>query len=419
MSAPPPAAGPEDPRLIEARRRLVAACVTGTNGKTTTTSMIAAIVAAAGEPSARITTLGAWVDDEQVADGVSMDAFLAGLERALAAGVRTVAVETTSKSLASGFAWRWPARVAVFTNLSRDHLDYHRTPEEYLAAKAQLFLAQPPDGLAVFNAADPSSALIAELLPPGRRRVACTARGVHPDCAALPLALAADEVRVDREGTRLRLAPSDLADALGGALRLRVIGAVHAENALAAALAAHGLGYPPSAIRAGLERFPGVEGRFQVVLREPLAVVDYAHTPDALARTLDLARELADASGGRVWCVFGCGGDRDQGKRPQMGRIADERADEVVLTNDNPRGEDPERIADAIAAGVHAPRARWTRELDRAAAIALALRHARPADVVIVAGKGHERTQIVGPRTLPFSDVEEIRRVAGRATPRS
>ncbi|MBN1771983.1 MAG: UDP-N-acetylmuramyl-tripeptide synthetase [Deltaproteobacteria bacterium] len=410
MSRPPPRS--EDPRLLAARERLAAACVTGTNGKTTTTSMIAAIVAAAGERSARITTLGAWVGDERVSDEVSMDAFLTGLERAVAAGVRTLAVETTSKSLGSGFAWRWPAKVAVFTNLSRDHLDYHKTPEDYLAAKAQLFLAQPPDGLAVFNAADPSSALLADLLPRERRRVAYTARGVHPDCAALPLELSADEVRVDRDGTHVRLAASPLAEALGGALRLRIVGAVHAENALAAALAARGLGYGPAAIRSGLEAFPGVDGRFQVVLREPLAVVDYAHTPDALARTLDLARALAAGSGGRVWCVFGCGGDRDRGKRPQMGRIADERADEVVLTNDNPRGEDPERIADAIAAGAPSPRAHWTRELDRAAAIALALRAARPADVLIVAGKGHERTQSIGPRTLPFSDVEELHRSA-------
>ncbi len=413
MTATPPAPRPEDPRLVAARERLATACVTGTNGKTTTTSMIAAIVAAAGEHSARITTLGAWVDDERVSDQVSMDAFLSGLERAVAAGVKTLAVETTSKSLGSGFAWRWPARVAVFTNLSRDHLDYHHTPEEYLAAKAQLFLAQPPDGLAVFNAADPSSALIADLLPPERRRVAYTARGVHASCAALPLALSAGEVRVDRGGTLVRLAPSPFADALGNAVRLRIIGAVHAENALAAALAARGLGYDAATIRAGLEGFCGVDGRFQVVLREPLAAVDYAHTPDALARTLDLARELAAGSGGRVWCVFGCGGDRDQGKRPQMGVIADERADEVVLTNDNPRNEDPERIADAIAAGVPSPRAHWTRELDRAAAIALALRGARPADVVIVAGKGHERTQTIGAQTLPFSDAEELL----RATP--
>ena len=412
MSGSPRAPRPEDPRLTAARERLVTACVTGTNGKTTTTSMIAAIVAAAGEHSARITTLGAWVDDQQVSDQVTMDAFLTGLERALAAGVKTLAVETTSKSLGSGFAWRWPAKVAVFTNLSRDHLDYHKTPEDYLAAKAQLFLAQPPDGLAVFNAADPSSALLADLLPPARRREAFTTRGVHESCAALPLELSADEVRVDRGGTHVRLAPSPFAGALGGELRLRIIGAVHAENALAAALATRGLGYEPPAIRAGLEGFAGVDGRFQVVLREPLAVVDYAHTPDALARTLDLARELATGSGGRVWCVFGCGGDRDQGKRPQMGAIADERADEVVLTNDNPRGEDPERIADAIAAGVPAPRAHWTRELDRAKAIALALRGAQPADVLIVAGKGHERTQTIGAQTLPFSDVEELRRTA-------
>jgi len=402
---------PEDPRLARARERLVTACVTGTNGKTTTTSMIEAIVAASGEVPARITTVGSWVAGEQVADDVSMEGFLRTVERAVEAGVRTLAVETTSKSLGSGFAWRWPARVAVFTNLTRDHLDYHRTPEQYLAAKAQLFLALPDDGTAVFNAADPASTLIADVLRPAVRRVAYAARGAAPECAGLPIALAADGVAASRTGTIVRLADSALGRALGGELRLQVIGEVHAENALAAALAANALGYGPLAIREGLERFPGVTGRFEIVSREPLVAVDYAHTPDALARTLALARRLADEVGGRVWCVFGCGGDRDQGKRPEMGRIADEGADEVVLTNDNPRREDPAAIAAAVESGVERRRAGWTRELDRARAIAIALTGAAPRDVVVVAGKGHEPTQEIGGRRTPFSDASVVRQL--------
>ena len=410
MSKPP---RPDDPRLARARERLVTVCVTGTNGKTTTTSMVDAIVAAAGEVPARITTLGSWVGGVQIADGVSMEDFLRAVERAVEAGTRTLAVETTSKSLASGFAWRWPARVAVFTNLPRDHLDYHKTPEEYLAAKAQLFLSLPDDGVAVLNAADPSSALLDELMRREVRRAAFTARGVVEPCAALPLRLSASRVSVSREGTVVGLAPSELADALGGELRLRGIGEVNAENALAAAVATEELGYPPEAIRGGLEGFAGVPGRFEVVCREPLVAVDYAHTPDALARTLALGRRLAAASGGRVRVVFGCGGDRDRGKRPQMGRIADEGADEVILTSDNPRGEDPAGIADAVEAGATDRRARWTREPDRAAAIRTAVRSAAAADVVIVSGKGHERTQEVGGRKVPFSDVEEVWRALG------
>jgi UDP-N-acetylmuramoyl-L-alanyl-D-glutamate--2,6-diaminopimelate ligase len=404
---PPP---PDDPRIVRARERLGTVCVTGTNGKTTTTSMVESIVAAGGQVPARITTVGSWVAGEQVTDDVTMDGFLRAVERAVEAGVRTLAVETTSKSLASGFAWHWPPHVAVFTNLTRDHLDYHGTPEHYLAAKAQLFLALPDDGVAVLNAADPSSALLADLLRPVVRRVAYTARGVDPACVGLPLGLVAESVTVTRDGTQVRLADSPFASALGPVLQLVPLGEVHAENALAAALAAQAAGFDAAAIRTGLQSFPGVPGRFEVLSREPLVAVDYAHTPDALARTLRLARRLAADGGGRVWCVFGCGGDRDKGKRPEMGRIADEAADEVVLTSDNPRSEDPAAIADAVAAGAPRPRARWTREIDRARAIVGAVRDAGPNDVVVVAGKGHERTQELAGRSTPFRDAEVVRR---------
>jgi UDP-N-acetylmuramoyl-L-alanyl-D-glutamate--2,6-diaminopimelate ligase len=407
----------DDPRLVRGRERLAAACVTGTNGKTTTTSMIDAIVAAAGEPSARVTTLGTWVAGRRVADEITMEAFARGVDRAVAAGVRTIAVETTSKSLGSGFAWRWRPRVAVFTNLTRDHLDYHGTPEQYLAAKAQLFLALPPEGVAVLNAADPASALLAEVVPAPARIAGYAARGVAAECAALPVVLAARDVSVSRAGTVVRLTPSTLAARLGPEIRLGIIGEVHAENALAAAVAADALGYSAAAIREGLGGFPGVPGRFEVVVREPLVAVDYAHTPDALDRTLRLARRLARESGGRVACVFGCGGDRDRGKRPQMGRVADEGADEVILTADNPRSEDPAAIADEVAAGAPRPQARWTRELDRARAIETAVRGARPGDVVVVAGKGHERTQEIGRGTVPFSDADVVRRICGIPDP--
>jgi UDP-N-acetylmuramoyl-L-alanyl-D-glutamate--2,6-diaminopimelate ligase len=399
----------------EARGRLRLACVTGTNGKTSTVSMIAAIVAASGEPAGRVTTVGTWIAGRCLGEDVTREAFVEAVRVALDAGVRTLAVETTSKALQSGFAKSWPPRAAVFTNLTRDHLDFHGTVEQYLAAKAQLFLALPAGGTAVLNAADPSAALLAEMIPPGAAVVSFAARPRHPACGGLPVRLAARAVRVGREGTEVDLEPSGAAEPLGGVLRLGVLGEFQADNALAAALAAESLGFSPAAIRAGLESFAGVPGRFEVVAREPLVVIDYAHTPDALARTLDTARAVVAADGGRVICVFGCGGDRDRGKRPLMGAVAAASADVVVLTTDNPRSEEPGAIADAIEAGRAGGRAEWVREIDRALAIVAAVARARPRDVVVVAGKGHERFQIgrVGP--VPFSDADEARRaVVGR-----
>jgi UDP-N-acetylmuramoyl-L-alanyl-D-glutamate--2,6-diaminopimelate ligase len=409
------------------------AAVTGTNGKTTTTSMLEAIVAAAGEPSARVTTLGAWVSGELVAEGPTLEAFLRGLERAISAGVRTFALETTSKALAEGFAQRFPASVAVFTNLSRDHLDLHGSAESYLAAKAQLFTTLGAGCTAVFNAGDPASALLEEVTPPAVRRRGYAGRsGAAPECEHLPLELRAERVSVSPEGTRVEISASPLAGALGGALELRVIGEVFAENALAAALAADALGYAPDAIVHGLRGFEGVPGRFELVAHGPEVVVDYAHTPEALARTLDLARSLAP-EGGRVAVVFGCGGERDRGKRPEMGRIAAERADLIVVTSDNPRIEDPLVIIDEILAGTREAKPVGSRRIppdvttlsdpDRASAIRLAIELADPrrGDIVVIAGKGHERVQWIGAEAVPFSDAEIARGAAaarsGRKAP--
>jgi UDP-N-acetylmuramoyl-L-alanyl-D-glutamate--2,6-diaminopimelate ligase len=392
-------------RLRELHASMVTACVTGTNGKTTTTSMIEAIVALSGEPAARVTTVGAWVDGALVSEHATPEAFLRTVERAVAAGVKTIAVETTSQALMQGFAARWPPRVAVFTNLSRDHFDVHETGEAYLAAKAQLFMSLLPAGTAVLNAADPASALLDEVTPAGARRAAYAARPVEPVCAALPLVLSAREVTVDRGGTHVDLEPSPLADALGGRLDLRVIGAVHAENALAAAVAADALGYAPEVISRALAGFAGVPGRFERVCERPLVVVDFAHTPDALERTLSLARGLVRAEGGRVVAVFGCGGDRDQGKRAEMGRVAASGADQIVLTNDNPRGESPDRILDMIEQGIAEGGSRAVERIpDRARAIEAAIHFAAEADIVVIAGKGHESTQTLDGLVTAFSD---------------
>jgi UDP-N-acetylmuramoyl-L-alanyl-D-glutamate--2,6-diaminopimelate ligase len=235
----------------------------------------------------------------------------------------------------------------------------------------------------------------------------------------LPLELAPLEIEVARQGTRVRLAPGPLASALGGELCLRVLGEVFAEDALAAALAADALGYPASVIASGLSSFATVAGRFEIAAERPLVAVDYAHTPDALARALRVARALA--RDGRVLCVFGCGGESDPGKRPEMGRAAVENADVVLVTSDNPRNEEPAAIIDAVLAGARggleeAPggilrmpsrEVRLLSDPDRASAIRRAVELADPdRDVVVVAGKGHERVQWVGSNCLPFSDVE-------------
>jgi UDP-N-acetylmuramoyl-L-alanyl-D-glutamate--2,6-diaminopimelate ligase len=395
-------------RLRELYGSVRTVAVTGTNGKTTTTSMIAAIVEASGEPWARATTLGMSVAGEALEDDGSMRAFADMIERSVAASVRTVALETTSRSLASGFARRWPPDVAVFTNLTRDHLDRHGSPEAYLAAKAQLFLALPVDGTAVLNADDGACALLDEVLPRAVRRRWYGVSGARSRSHPRALDARAERVVATRDGTTVELAGSALAEALGRRFELRAVGAVHAYNALGAALAAEAAGYDGAAIRRGLEQFPGVRGRFEVIAREPLVIVDYAHTPDALERSIVAARELVTRDRGTVTCVFGCGGDRDTGKRPEMGRIADDGADRVIVTNDNPRSEAPSAIAQAIEAGARG-RSELRIVLDRREAICLAVAEAGPADAVLIAGKGHETSQEVGGIRVPFDDAAVAR----------
>lgn len=402
--------------------------VTGTNGKTTTTGMVEAIVRATGAPSARITTLGAWVGDVQVAEGPTLEAFVTGIECAHAAGVRTLALEVTSRALGNGFAQLWPALVAVFTNLSRDHIDYHGDPEHYLAAKAQLFMTLAPGGAAIWNACDPASALLDEVTPKGVRRFGFARTPLT--IPGLPLDLVARESRIVNGTTHVTLEPSPLAGALGGELVLGVLGDVNVENALAAALATHAIGCAPAHIARGLAEFTGVTGRFERVSTQPLVIVDYAHTADALDSTLVLARQLV-APEARVFVVFGCGGEADSGKRPDMGRVAVESADAVVLTSDNPRNEDPVSILRGVLGGIASATnspgispeegrptlVRTTKgqsvslwiEPDRQRAIQLAIAECNLDDIVVVAGKGHERTQRIANLVLPFDDAEVAR----------
>lgn len=385
---------------------LVHVGVTGTNGKTSTTRFIAAALGTLAKPVANLTTVGWFLDDEPVPPRRTYEGMLATLSDARRQGGKYAALEVTSETLALGFAKRWPFRVGVFTNLTLDHLDAHASPEHYFASKAQLFHALPPaGGSAILNGCDDVAELLCEVTPRGVRRLAYGApsRGR----ARIDLDATATDMTIGIDGTRSRIV---LGPALGGGeleLVTRAVGHVFAENALAALVTALALGASRADAAAAIAAAAPPPGRFEVVARHCDVVIDYAHTPDALARTIVTARALTH---GKVIVVFGAGGIRDRAKRPAMG-AACSGADRVILTSDNPRSEDPAAIASAIAEGVPRHVDRCV-ELDRAQAIRRAVLDASVEDIVIIAGKGHEKTQELGPRLLHFSDRDTARRAA-------
>lgn len=387
--------------------------VTGTNGKTSTTRWTAACLARLARPVAQTTTLGSFLDDTPFEVPRDFAGFMATMRAGLEAGGRFASIEVTSEALARGFARAWPCRVGVFTNLTHDHLDAHGSPEHYLASKAQLFVNLPAGGCAVLNGSDPASELLAEVIPGGVRvvRFAVPSRG---EPAGEP-ELCAVEVEPTWEGTRVKLEGHGAMANAPRALQLRAIGDVYAENALAALAAALVSGVPPEEAADALARAPVPKGRFEVVNgkeiegRGPRVVVDYAHTPDALGRTVAIARRLCR---GTLVVVFGAGGDRDREKRAPMGAAAS-HADRVVLTSDNPRSEDPAGIAAQIREGIDA-RVDVRLELDRRKAIWSAIRDAGEGDVILVAGKGHETEQTEGGHTLAFDDAAEARAALGQ-----
>ena len=379
--------------------------VTGTNGKTTTTAWVAAALrrlsgSQGAGPVARATTVGFFLDDEELTIAKSYDGFLAAMKRGRDRGGKYAAIELTSEALARGFARAWPCRVGVFTNLTHDHLDAHGSPEHYLASKAQLFVTLAPGSTAVLNACDEHFELLREILPEGVKLVsyAVPSRGeVHgePDVVA-------SAVDVSWLGTRITCAVRDPSSGLPAEVRVRAIGEIYAENALAALLGAVAAGVSPAEAAIALAEAAPPPGRFEVVHERPYVVVDYAHGPDALARTVQIARNLAGR--GKLFVVFGAGGKRDKAKRGPMGEAA-RPADHVILTTDNPRDEDPAVIAEALAGGL-VGHASVRTLLDRRSAIAIAIAEAGPDDVVLLAGKGHETEQTIGAETRLFSDVD-------------
>jgi UDP-N-acetylmuramoyl-L-alanyl-D-glutamate--2,6-diaminopimelate ligase len=387
--------------------------VTGTNGKTTTTAWIAAALRRLARqkgagPVARATTVGYFLDDEERTLEKTYAGFVDAMKECLDRGGRYAAIELTSEALANGFARAWQCEVGVFTNLTHDHLDAHGSAEHYLASKAQLFVALPPGGTAVLNAGDPVFELLSEVLPAGVKVLsyAVPSRGAvqgEPD-------LVATAVDVSWSGTRVTCRVRDAASGLPSEVHVRAIGHVYAENALAALLGAVAAGVSPAEACAALADAPAPPGRFEVVHERPYVVIDYAHSPDALARTVQSARELVDGTGpagGKLFVVFGAGGKRDKAKRGPMGEAA-RPADHVILSTDNPRDEDPAVIASAIAGGLRGHGSVRT-ELDRRKAITMAIAEAGSEDVVLIAGKGHETEQRVGATTTRFSDVDVAR----------
>jgi UDP-N-acetylmuramoyl-L-alanyl-D-glutamate--2,6-diaminopimelate ligase len=350
--------------------------VTGTNGKTTTVALLAEIFEAHGWPAS---SLGTLTGARTTPEAPELQARLAELHRQ---GTRAVAMEVSSHALDQGRVDGVHFAAGVLTNVTQDHLDYHRTMEEYFEAKARLFEADRLD-VAVINADDDY----------GQRLVGRLAGRVPTETFAMADAV---DLEVTSEGSRFRWGGVDIA------LPLR--GRFNVANALAAATAARALGIPAATVATGLARMASVRGRFEAVEagQRFTVLVDYAHTPDGLAKALTAAREITS---GRLIVVFGAGGDRDPSKRPLMGEVASRLADLAVVTSDNPRSEDPMAIIDSVVSG--ARDIRPIEEPDRRRAITSALGIADDGDVVLIAGKGHETGQDFGGRVEAFDDVVE------------
>ncbi len=381
--------------------------VTGTNGKTSCSQWLAKAFSALGKPSAVVGTLGVGLyKDGAVAtleetgfttpDAVQLQRRLAELRDA---GAATLAIEASSIGLEQGRLNGLHFDAAVFTNLTRDHLDYHGSMEAYAETKAALF-DWPALGTAVINMDDLYGSCLVKRLQDkksGARLIAYTLEARAPDGVEM---LSASNLRTQHSGTSFHVdSPFG-----SGLVKTHLIGRFNVSNVLAvlAVLLAEGISWN-KAVDA-LEMLAPVPGRMQQLGSQghAMVVIDYAHTPDALEKTVQTLQQVAQERHGELWCVFGCGGDRDPGKRPQMGKIA-EQADHVVVTSDNPRTEKPADIIANIVAGMSKPAHVIE---DRASAILYAIKHAGDHDVVLLAGKGHETYQDINGRKWPFSDEE-------------
>ncbi len=380
-------------------RRLMLAGVTGTNGKTTTTWLLDAMLRAAGRRTALLGTIEHRIGDRaRPAVNTTPESLdlVRWMHELAAEGGTHVTMVVSSHALALARVYGFAFHVAVFTNLSQDHLDFHGSMEEYFAAKHRLFegAGGPPPRFAVINTDDPWAQRIS---PAAGTRVIRFGLSAEAEVRG-------SEITADFEGLRFRLQDERGAHEVVSALP----GRMNVYNILAAWAAGLACDLPPEAMLAGVRACRRVPGRFERVdAGQPfLVVVDYAHTEAALRNVIGAARELGPR---RVLTLFGCGGDRDRSKRPLMGEAAGSLSDFVVLTSDNPRSEDPMAIIQDALAGLRGQRAAWRVEPDRARAIRLILAEAGPGDVVIIAGKGHETYQVLKDRTIPFDDREVAR----------
>ena len=385
-------------------RKIRLSGVTGTNGKTTTAYLLEQLLRAAGRSTALVGTIEYRVAGEvrpaphTTPESRDLLALLAeGVERGVTEGV----MEVSSHALDQGRVWGIPYDVAIFTNLTQDHLDYHGTMEAYFAAKRKLFDGSqaPAPRVVVLNADDDTQAALAETAQTAGSEIVSYGMG-RGDLHARDIAMRPNGMHftlVSKQGE----VPIEVA----------LTGRVNVLNLLAASAAAIARGLSLEQIAEAAPKLHAVPGRFEVVnAGQPFTVVvDYAHTDDALRNVLALARDLVSPQQGRVLTVFGCGGDRDRTKRPRMGRAAAEASEIVIVTSDNPRSEDPRAIIDEILPGMPGLPAIVEVEPDRAKAIALAMSKAHPSDIVVIAGKGHEKTQTVGRQVLPFDDAAVAR----------
>jgi UDP-N-acetylmuramoyl-L-alanyl-D-glutamate--2,6-diaminopimelate ligase len=387
-------------------KKLKISAVTGTNGKTTTAFLLEQMLRSVGRKCVLLGTIETHVGDavreSEHTTPESRD-LLAVFAEGVRAGCTEAVMEMSSHALEQERVWGIPVDVAMFTNLTQDHLDYHGTMEAYAEAKARLFegVGTAAPRVAVINADD----AVAEQMIAAARRSEIVTYGVDTgDWRAVDVALHAGE-------TRFRLhAPEGEVEVVSP-----LTGRVNVYNLLAASCAAFARGLALEEIAAAAKGLRQVPGRFEVVSGSRYAgftvVVDYAHTDDALANLIALARDLVKENDGRVITMFGCGGDRDKTKRPKMGRVAGAGSDLVVVTSDNPRREDPMAIIEEVLVGVREMQAECVVEVDRRAAIEVAIRAARPGDIVLLAGKGHEKTQTFADGAVAFDDVVEAERV--------
>lgn len=381
--------------------------ITGTNGKTTSTYLMQAVLKAAGEKVLLIGTIDYLLDGKKIGAAVNTTPESFDLQRMMASsieqGATAAVMEVSSHSLVMDRVYGTPFAAALFTNLTQDHLDFHQTMEEYFKAKKILFDSLSPDSVAVANLDDRYA-----------ERIVADTKAKKVFFGTDPVAdFHIIESEFSLRGTSIMIRY----DGRNFAIDSKLVGKFNVYNLAGAFALAVSMGFSPSLVAKALAGVQNVRGRFERIDSGKgfLVVIDYAHSPDSIQKTLQSAKEILNTAGkgGRLITLFGCGGNRDRGKRPQMGKISEEMSDLTIVTTDNPRYEDPDLIADEVISGMPKGSRKVLKILDRHEAILEALKNARPNDVLVLAGKGHENYQIVRDMKYHFDDREEVEKALG------